>query len=288
MNDRLVVIDVGGTTIKYGLWNETTKKLSDKDSLYTPESLEEFYGVLKFITDRYEHLQVDGVGISIPGAVDQKRGVIEGISALPYIHGFPIKTGIESKLDMKVAMENDANCAALAELSSGVAQKMSNIIFMVIGTGVGGAVVVDRKILHGSHLYGGEFGMMIGENRHQLSLFGTAVHLAERYNKAHATSLSGKEVLDLANAGDSYASVESRLMFDSLAQSIYNLQFITDPEAIVIGGGVSASSGFINSLKFAVEGLFQSLGEVPLRPNIVAADFHNDANLIGAAYNFYN
>ncbi|MCZ3394120.1 ROK family protein, partial [Enterococcus faecium] len=80
---KLVSIDVGGTSIKYGLWDENTKQLSDKGSIATPDNIEDFYQVLQQIKDSFK--DVDGIGMSIPGAVDQRTGVIGGISAIPYI-----------------------------------------------------------------------------------------------------------------------------------------------------------------------------------------------------------
>lgn len=285
---NLVVVDVGGTTIKYGLWNETTKEISDKGSVYTPKTIDEFYGILEFIADKYDRERLDGMGISIPGAVDQVKGEIGGISALPYIHNFPIQKTLEQRLGINVTMENDANCAALAEISLGAAKDMQNILFLIIGTGVGGSVVINRQIVHGSHLYGGEFGMMIGNHYQQLSLFGTAVHLAERYNQDHETELTGKEVLDLADEGNISAQVATQVMYENLAQAIYNLQFVTDPEAVIIGGGVSANAQFIKNLDLELDKLMSAMGHIPIKPKLLAAKYHNDANLIGAAYNFYN
>jgi len=286
--NKLIVVDVGGTTIKYGLWDQNEKELSNKASVTTPDTLANFYGTLKFITDEFSDEKIEGISLSIPGAVDQTNGIIGGISALPYIHNFPIQAEIAEKLQMKVAMENDANCAALAELSVGVAKDMQNILFLVIGTGIGGAVVCNRQIIRGTHLYGGEFGMMLGEHKDQLSLVGTAVHLADRYNAKYGTEFSGKQILELAETGDKNAMFETEIMYSSLAQTIYNLQFVVDPEAIVIGGAVSTNPSFINYVNLAVKSLMDSLGDIPIVPTVIAAKYHNDANLIGAAYNFYN
>lgn len=287
-SDKLIAIDVGGTSIKYGLWNRRSLMLSNKDSVKTPETLEEFYGVIKYIADKFRNEQIQGIGLSIPGAVDQSTGIINGVSALPYIHGFKILNELESLTGHQMAMENDANCSALAEISIGAAKDFNNIVFLVIGTGVGGSVVIDGKIVYGSHLYGGELGMMLGSNGQTLSMAGTAVHLAERYNQKYQTDFSGQHVLELADTGDRGAIKEAQIMYDSLAQAIYNLQFVTDPEAIIIGGGISANNNFIANLKAAVTKLMAQWGDNVLAPQIKPAKFRNDANLIGAVYNFYN
>lgn len=285
---KLIVIDVGGTTIKYGLWDEQLGKLSDKSNLETPNNIEDFYHKLEKICDEFKLEKIDGVGISIPGTVDQDTGIIGGISALPYIHHFPIAQAIQERLNLKVSLENDANCAALAELSVGAAKDLKDILFLVIGTGIGGAVVSNRQIIRGANLYGGEFGMIMGDGKKQLSLWGSAVHMAQRYNAKYGTNLSGKQVIELAASGDFTAKAEAQVMYDNLAQAIYNLQFITDPQAIIIGGGVSRSSIFMKHLTETVDDYLDSLGSIPIRPKVLASKFHNDANLIGAAYNFYN
>lgn len=283
---KILVVDVGGTTIKYGIWDEDNKTLSEKGSVETPRDLESFYQSLQQIRSGFTG--IEGIGMSIPGAVDQSTGVIGGISAIPYIHNFPIQKEFENILNLPVSMENDANCAALAEVSMGAAKNLDNVLFVVIGTGVGGAVVIDRKIIHGSQLYGGEFGMMLGPDNKQLSTVGTAVHVAQNYNNKYHTKLTGREVLDLAFSGSKEAMDEVEIMYDNLAHVIYNLQFSTDPQKIIIGGGVSANSEFIQGLNAKLRQLVEELDGIPITPQVVAAEMKNDANLIGAAYNFYH
>lgn len=165
---------------------------------------------------------------------------------------------------------------------------MNNVLFVVIGTGVGGAVVINRQIVHGSHLYGGEFGMMLVLENQQLSKVGTAVHLGQNYNDKYDNNLSGREVLELAYKGDKNAMKEVQKMYDNLAHVIYNIQFGIDPEAIIIGGGVSANTNFIKGLNQTLQNLMINLRDIPITPQVKAAELHNDANLVGAAYNFYN
>lgn len=151
----IITIDVGGTTIKYALFNESNQTLINKGVVDTPKNLATFYTVIEKIVKKYDRTKIAGVALSIPGAVNQQTGIIGGISALPYIHNFPIKAALEKRLNLPVSMENDANCAALAEVKSGMAVNMQNVVMLVIGTGVGGAVVINRQLVHGQHLLGG-------------------------------------------------------------------------------------------------------------------------------------
>lgn len=286
--EQIISIDVGGTSIKYGLWNEAEQTLTEKGKVKTPQDLAGFYKAIQTIVVGFNDKQVDGVGFSIPGAVNQKSGVIGGISALPYIHNFPIKDELEKLLGVSVTMENDANCAALAEVAVGAAEDMNDVIFLIIGTGVGGAVVLNRQIVHGKHLLGGEFGMILDDKNERLSLRGTAVHMAERYNADSSHQLSGQEVIELAEQGDPVAEKYTNSIYQNLARTIYNLQFVVDPEAVIIGGGVSANNQFVQKLNSEIQNLVKDIDDIKIAPKVIAAEFHNDANLIGAAYNFFN
>ena len=101
---------------------------------------------------------VDGVAISAPGAVDDKKGIIGGCSAVPYIHDFFIQKELETLFELPVSLENDVNCAALAEVFKGAAKDVDHALFIVIGTGIGGAIIQNRKLHKGRNLFGGEFG----------------------------------------------------------------------------------------------------------------------------------
>jgi len=285
---QIISIDVGGTSIKYGLWNETEQLLSSKGKVATPKDLAGFYDAIQSIVAKFTDEKVDGVGFSIPGAVNQKTGVIGGISALPYIHNFPIQAELENILNLTVTMENDANCAALAEVAVGAASDMSDVIFIIIGTGIGGAVVLNRQIIHGKHLLGGEFGMILDDKNERLSLRGTAVHMAERYSADSSHKFTGQEVLELAEQGDPVAQRYTDDIYQNLARAIYNLQFVVDPEAVIIGGGVSANNDFIQKLDDEIKNLVKDVDDIKIVPTLMAAEYHNDANLIGSAYNFFN
>lgn len=284
---NLALIDVGGTTIKYGVWDGQQQALVKKGHVPTPKSLSAYYAVLtEIVTNFKQSDQVVGVAMSTPGAVNKATGIIEGSSALPYIHFFEIQKQFEQRFGLPVVMENDANCAALAEVGNGVAKGLKNVLLMVIGTGVGGAVVLNGQVQHGAHLFGGEFGYMLMDRGHILSEVGTAVHMADRYNQQKKTQYSGQEVLALAQHGDQLAQYEAQIMYDNLAQAIYNLQYSFDPEAIILGGGVSKADFLIPNLKTALQKILNHVEIAPVMPNLMTCHYHNDANLIGAMVDF--
>ncbi len=280
----LLTIDVGGTSIKYASFDKG--QLAHKGVKDTPKTLEGFYDTFKIIKDEIsEKVELTGIAISCPGAVSKADGVIYGASAIPYIHNFPIKTAFEELLGLPVSVENDANCAALAEVSYGAGKAYQDLLFFVIGTGIGGAVVLDKKIRHGAHLMGGEFGfMLMGDTT--LSVDASPVRMAQDYNAAHGTSYQGQEIFALAESGDQAAQERVATLFDSLARAIFNLQYALDPEIILLGGGISQADFLIPKLQAALQVVYDKVGISTIMPQIAVCEFQNDANLIGAAADF--
>ena len=190
---NLVVFDIGGTSVKYGLYQDDS--IEKKSSFATPKTWDEMkenlYQVFKELSDA----DTKGVAISSPGAVDTEEGVIKGLSAIPYIHRFKIVDELEALFGLPVAIENDANCAGLAESKFGIGQDSKNALYFIIGSGIG----ENGQLYKGSSLFGGEFGYMIIENGKTLSTLASPVQVADRYAKAHGlTDFSGKDLFDLA------------------------------------------------------------------------------------------
>jgi len=285
---NLGLIDIGGTSIKFAVMkNGELEKLSP---VATPKTLGEFYNDLtKKINKMKDDYQITGVGISSPGAVNKKTGVVEGASAIPYIHNFEIQQELSKRFGLPVSMENDANCAALAELDSGAGKDVDSLLFLIIGTGVGGSVIINHQIWHGAHLFGGEFGFTLVNDEKTLSNLATSVGVAERYNIGSdpITHYSGKEVFDLADNGDVRAQKEVQTMYYSLAKGIYNLQYSFDPELIVLGGAVSNNPNLIPEVNKEIEKIRKIVKIASIKPEIVPCAYTDEANLRGAAVDFY-
>ena len=291
---NLLVFDFGGTSVKYALWAKD-KLIDTVASFPTPKTWEETKAQLLSIKVQFEKsYELAGAAFSFPGCIDHATGEILGYSTIKYIYHFPIQKELSELLELPVAMENDANCAALAEIWSGVAKDHKNILFVVVGTGVGGAIVVDGKIHSGSHLYGGEWGFMYlnydGQFRNQtLSGLGTAVWMAHRYceriNVPRGT-YSGADVFGFAKLGDVNAIKEVETFYKYLSLGLFNLQMSFDPEVIVIGGGISASKEIITELESRVNFLLKDAHIKDFQTTILPCAYANDANLVGAVKNF--
>ncbi|MBC1895540.1 ROK family protein [Listeria seeligeri] len=279
----ILAFDMGGTAVKYGVLTNQGELL-EKGKFATPDNLDELIRLLVEVKTTYDY-SFQGVAFSCPGAVNNETGIIGGASAIPYIHHFPFRQLLEEKLALPVTMENDANCAALAEVWLGAAKDKQDIIFMILGTGVGGSVIRDGKVHHGANLHGGEFGyMLMDQEGHTLSDLGTVVNAAKRIGERLESTeeIDGIRAFELREEGNLIATEELKTMFYHLARSIFNLQYALDPELVVIGGAVSERAGFIEELNSYVDEVKASVPIAKIRPTVVGCEFGNDANLIGA------
>ena len=279
---RLMAFDLGGTSVKYGTY--VKDELIDKGSFITPDSLEELMKKMTTVMNKQE--EVEGIAISAPGSVNQKERVIEGISAIPYIHFTPIYDLFEKEFNLPVAIENDANCAGLCEVERGAAKDGENIVFFVLGTGMGGSIFINRQLHTGSHMYGGEFGMSLNSNGETGSKNGTLVAAAKKYNEQMGTTLDGIQLLDLYDQGQAEAVKTIDQMFNAIAEVLYNVQVIIDPDTIVLGGGISNRSSLSEELAVRMDKHLEELDILGAKPKIVNAQYKNDANLYGAVINY--
>lgn len=281
---KLAVFDIGGTNLKCGYFGDD-HNITCQKKYETPKT---FKGLVKQI-HRYLDtlLDIDGIAISAPGAVDDTRGEIDGISSVPYIHNRPIFHELEAEFGLPVTIENDANCAGICEVNIGAGKNFTNVAFVVVGTGVGGAVFINRKLYKGSHLFGGEFGLMSTANGSILSMQATIVKAAAKYvAQTEADDVDGEKLFLLADQGDKLANELIDEVYDCLAMGLYNIQVSFDFDAIIIGGGVSARSSFSAEVAKRLEAQLVEKKVEKIMPVVETCQYHNDANLYGAAYNF--
>ncbi|MFD1900244.1 ROK family protein [Enterococcus termitis] len=282
----ILAFDFGGSAVKHGIWNG--QEIINKGKFTTPKTWEEMKASL-FSVFNETKTQVDGIAVSAPGVVDVEKQMINGISAIPYIHGFDIFDELKQLFKVPVAIENDANCAGLAEIFEGAAKGKQEVAFVVIGTGIGGAIFHKGQIAKGAHLYGGEFGLMYLNQGETFSALGTAVQMAWRYCKRKGLAketFSGEEVFNFAEAGDELAIEEVNNFYEYLTQGLFSIQFSMDPEMIVLGGGVSAKEGLLEEINRRMKEKLDHFGLNDFIPNIVTCKYNNDANLVGAVANF--
>lgn len=293
---NFMVFDIGGSAIKLSVIKENGEFV-ESDKFNVPEHENEFFNELSKVTNEMEKKHgVKGIAISAPGAVDSVLGVIGGISAIPYIHGPNFKEILKEATGLEVEIENDANCAALGECWLGAGKGNQDLAFVVCGSGIGGAIVKDKKIHGGIHKHGGEFGYcsitcdLEGEPKFtSWSQAGSTTALAKRVAKLKGLeegSLNGIEVFELCNKGDEIAVKEVDKYYFIMAVGIYNIQYTFDPEVIILGGAISERAEYIGEINKRLDFLMNSDLEGTIKPVLKKCEFGNDANKLGALYNY--
>lgn len=282
MDKAIAAFDIGGSAVKYGVWYQ--EKLTDQGSFPLPET---WRGMKADLQQTVETMKksypISGAAFSAPGLVDAKDGVIRGITAVPYIHEHPFRQELEEQLGLPISMENDANCAALGEYWQGAAKGHRDSIFFVIGTGIGGAIILDGRLVRGRNLFGGEFGYAFLDENCTLSQLGSAVKTVEKYNELNHSEISGA---DFFAATDPLAEELSGRFYRSIARGIYNLLVALDPGLVILGGGVSANEHVVTEIRRHVAMLMAQQGVKDMDYQILPCAFKNDANLMGAVFDF--
>lgn len=293
MTKKYFSIDIGGTNIKYGIINDQGDLISHK-SVKTPDNKTDFLDLIKSTVQ--ENLsEIQGVGISVPGKVNVQTGTVFYGGALPFLDKVSFKDELESAFHIPVAVENDAKSGASAELWLGSLKDVNNGAIITLGTGVGGGIVLNHQLLHGSHYQAGELSYMsLGTDTSKISnlvgLSGSAVHMIEACAKIlNLTDMhDGVAVFDAINSGNQQVTKIFSNYCDVIATVILNIQSVVDLETIAISGGISAQSIVVEEINRAYARL---LDQNPLLkaqieiPNIVQAHFKSNANLYGAIYN---
>jgi len=304
-------VDLGGTSVKAGVVSERGK-LIHKDSMPTGSHK----GQDAMIADIVELCQkvaadsgigaafISSIGIGVPGLYDKEQGVIIYLTNLD-VRQVPIRSIIQKTFDVPVYLENDANAAAMGESVAGAAKEAKSSVTVTLGTGVGGGIIIDNKILNGAFGGAGEIGHMaitIGGERCNCGRFGCWEAYASaaaliRQAKAAATAhpesrlaqnvgndlsrVTGKAVFDAVDQGDETAIRVLETYLRYVAVGITSLIAILEPEMIVIGGGLSAQGDKLLApiTKMVEEEVFGGIR----RTKIAAATLENDAGIIGAA-----
>lgn len=289
-----MVFDIGGSAVKYGYAAEKGK-LTDKGSF--PSCQDDFSVLLEGMGEIYDQYRqthrIEGIAVSAPGFVDCESGIISGTSALPCIHGFPIREAIKERMGgLPAAIENDGNCGALGEYWKGAGSGKNSMVMLVCGSGIGGGYVNHGTILRTTHHSSSEFGFMplaCEDGRTMPWSDFSVVNTAKRYNREHGTSFTAKELFDLAEtkgegrSASAAACVER--FYHYLAAGCMAVSFALDPDVIVIGGAVSVRSNFEERLRRAMDEIINGREMLKqMKSEIRISKLGNDANLYGALY----
>ena len=287
----IACLDIGGTSIKVALSDELGN-LIEKGHVSVANTFEELMGnIVTWVNEMKEKYEIKGVAISSPGAVDSVTGIVGGASAVPCIHGPNWKEEIKNRLGLKASIENDANCAALAEVFNGSAKNIESMMFVVCGTGIGGAIVRDGKIHHGKNLHGGEFGYMLMEEKdgrfYNFSECASTMSFVRKVRSYYNDdSYDGVKIFKEAENGNKICIEAIDTFYKNLAVGIFNLQYVYDPEMILLGGAISDREDFAEKVNEKMDQILEQVQIAKVKPNIVTCTHKKDANIIGAVANF--
>lgn len=314
MSKKLLGIDLGGTTIKFGILT-LEGEVQEKWAIET-NTLENGRHIVSDIVESLKHrlslygLTKDdflGIGMGSPGAVDRTSKTVTGAFNLNWADTQEVGSVIEKEVGIPFFIDNDANVAALGERWVGAGANNPDVVFVTLGTGVGGGVIADGNLIHGVAGAGGEIGHMIVDpengftctcgNKGCLETVASATgvvrlarQLAEQYEGSSAIkaaidngdTVTSKDIFIAAEDGDKFANSVVERVSRYLGLAAANISNILNPDSVVIGGGVSAAGEFLRS---RVEKYFVTFAfpQVKKSTKIKIAELGNDAGIIGAA-----
>ena len=283
---KYIAFDIGGTKVKHGLLLGNGFILS-KESYGTPSSNREMFieKMVNTVKTYTENNSVSGVAISLPGYINPHTGYSERAGAISVLDGQNLKKLLESEISLPIEIENDGNCAAIAEKTSGNAKNCTDFICVTVGTGIGGGIFIDGKLVRGHSFRGGEFGFMITKSTEDvLNNNASTTALIRSYKKLkglnETENVDGETIFHKAAKDYSVR----RLVEDwvkILSYGIYNLAATLNPQKILIGGGVISQEGLIKMINKQLDRLYWWKH---IKIPVESCKHQNDAGMIGAMY----
>jgi len=309
MSDKLYLgVDIGGTAAKLGLVDEEGRIISSVneypvifDDYETPIIETVVKSVRHFMDENNKNFaEIAGIGVSATGGINTKLGIVEGSAGhIKNWEGTNIRSRLESEFGVKTAVLNDANAAALGEMWKGAAIGKENVVVMTIGTGVGGGIIVDSKILLGRKGFAGEIGHIPvnvdGEdcscgNKGCIEHYGSTSALVRNVKEAvisgeikgiEAGKVDGRLIFKEVAAGNDTVKKYVDEWISYISATLVGLVHIFNPEMIILGGGVSRQKElFVDKVRERV--LHGVMPNFAIGLTVEAAKLGNDAGIIGA------
>lgn len=283
-------IDIGGTNTRIAIVDEQLNIVNRIQFQTIVSSADDTIDEIKKVLDSFQ-MDIIGVGVSCPGPLDLKKGIILTPPNLKEWHYYPLSKNMEERLNIPVYLENDANLACLAEAKAGAGKGQGIVQFLTISTGVGSGFVINGEIYQGAHGFAHEIANMIvwkdgpsiGDLKPgSIESISSGTAITTRAIKEGLHVQHAGEVNDLALQGNVIAL---QIMSDAkeyLANAIASLFDINDPDIIVLGGSVALKTeGFVEEIEALVkEKVYNDVKEYV---SIKRAQLDEDCGLIGAA-----
>lgn len=291
---KCLCIDVGGTAIKYGIIDSDVN-LTDKGEVPTPYDGVEVY--LDTLEQLYRGVadKVQGIAMSVPGVIDSENGICISGGNLRFIENFHLAEELGRRVKIPVTVMNDAKSAAMAEARWGALADCRDGVVIVLGTGIGGALIKDGKVHFGKNFAAGEFSFIsLGENMdsQENTWAGRAGNPRLRALAANAKgiedpeTITGFDVFRWAGEGDPLVLMALEQFTRGIAHMIINLQVIYDPDRFVIGGGISRQPLLLEYIQKNLNYFYTQFKWPGEKADVTTCKYFNDANLIGA-YSYF-
>lgn len=316
MTDNAIGIDLGGTDIKGGLVSSNgdivARASTATEADHGPDHvIGRIVDLVRRLTKTAEDrsLPVKGVGLGAPGTLSRERGVVVAPPNLPGWRDVPVVERIEAATAMAVVLDNDANNAAWAEFKCGAGRGTRSMVMLTLGTGIGSGIILDGKLVRGSHESAGELGHTIVEINGRrckcgqlgcLEAYASAAQTAARATEAVAAgrpsvlrrafergeTIDASMVAEAAAAGDAVATEVWTDTCRYLAAGCINILHTLDPDRIILAGGMSAAG---DRLLTRVTEAFDAMASEMLgaRPAMRIAELGNDAGFVGAGLSVF-
>ncbi len=293
-----ICIDIGGTSIKYGVLSEkgeifidgtVSTKVTEKENFI----LSDVKKLIRNILDEYGNYEIKGICVSTAGVVNPEKGEIAYAGpTIPKYTGTKIKEELEKEFSISCEVENDVNCAGLGEYWKGAGKGSKSMVCLTIGTGIGGSVILDGKLLNGIGYTAGEIGYM-DVNGSYIQNIASSKYLVEKVQKKKeekegiTDAITGVDIFELAKKGDEICIAGINEIISNLAVGVRNIIYLLNPEVIVIGGGITAQKEYLEE-KIRKEVNDGMISDMFRKTRIELAQQGNQAGLLGALYNFLN
>ncbi|OXU15878.1 ROK family protein [Sedimentisphaera salicampi] len=309
--DLFIGIDLGGTFVKIGCFNESMEMLSKisvpTDDQHPKVTLNSVVNALASLV-RQAGLQLENIkaaGIGCPGVLDTKKGVIITSPNLPMYKGFAISRFVSEKIHAPCVLENDANVAGWGEYVLGAAEDVDDMVLLTLGTGIGGAVITDGKLIHGAGNSAAELGHIIifpegrecgctqrGCAETYASATATAKRANEMLEEGAVSSLqnifiergevSCKEVYEHAAQGDKFAYEITELTAKVIGLLCVDIFSYSNPDKIVFSGGmIAAGQTLLDRISFYFNKFIRK--DINVKIEFCFANLREDSGIIGSA-----
>lgn len=291
---QYICIDIDKGAFRYAVVSEELDITHETRVPVGIREKEELFGPLVEVCKKYKD-QVCGVSITLPGVIDNTKGIVYSGGVYSWVKDMEYAKELEERIGLPVVLCNDAKAAALSEVGYGALKGIQNgFMVMILGGGIGGAVIANGKLLEGTHYAAGEFSYIQGDYTEQDSnstIFARTNNIKALYT--YVEEETGKDNMNIMRIMMGLSAKDEKVVKGVkrycryLASYIYNIQCVVDGSRVVIAGNITDDPNFMDMIKECVKEKFdRAIIKNIWEPEIVESCFHSHARIYGALYHY--